>query len=78
MNIRSELRGHGDCCRFCGALLADASALSRSWSKIKSGEWAGDDGKSGTLHCVYGRCLCGREVRLFWTVNMAPRQGGSA
>ena len=78
MNVHSELRAYGGRCRFCGALLADASALSRSWSKIKSGEWAGDYGESGTLHRVCGLCVCGREVRFFWTVNVAPWQGGAA
>ena len=78
MNIPLELRANGDCCRFCGALLADASALSRSWSKIKSGGWAGGNGEYVTLHCVCGLCACGREVRMLWTVNMAPWQGRTA
>lgn len=71
--IRSDLRADRDCCYSCGALLANAPVFSRSWCKIRSGEWIGSRGEYVTL-----RCGCGRRVRLLWAVNIAPWQERTA
>lgn len=65
--IQADLRADGGGCRACGAPLANAHVLSRSWCKIRSGEWIGDRGEYVTL-----RCACGRTTRLLWAVSMAP------
>ncbi len=71
--IRAELRSDGNRCFTCNASLGDATVISRSWCKIRSGEWIGDRGEYVTL-----RCGCGRKVRLLWAVNMEPWQGRAA
>lgn len=71
--IRAELRSDGDRCYGCSAPLSDATVLSRSWCKIRSGEWIGDRGEYATL-----QCRCGQKVRLLWAVNMAPRHEQAA
>ena len=71
--ISADLRSNGERCVCCGALLADAPVLSRSWHLIRSGEWIGSRGEYVTL-----RCGCGRQARLLWTVNMAPQHERAA
>ena len=71
--IRADLRADGERCYGCSAPLADGTVISRSWARVRSGEWIGDHGEYVTV-----RCGCGRKVRLLWTVNMAPRQDRAA
>ena len=71
--IRAELRSDGHRCYDCGAPLAGARVLSRSWRKIRSGEWIGSRGEFVTLACA-----CRSRVRMLWGVSMEPRQRPAA
>ena len=72
--IRADLRADRQCCYGCSAPLAEGAVVSRSWSKVRSGEWIGSHGEYVTIRCSE----CGRKARLLWTVNMAPRQDRAA
>ena len=64
--VRAELRANAGRCYGCGASLAAAHLVRRSWRKIRSGDWIGSRGEYVTLVCV-----CGRRIRLMRAVNMS-------
>ena len=65
--VRADIRADDYRCRACGAPLADAPVVRRSWRVIRSGEWIGSRGEFVTV-----RCGCGERRRMLWTVDMAP------
>jgi hypothetical protein len=67
--IRMDLRADGARCRACGAPLADAPVIRRSFRLLRSGEWIGSRGEFVTL-----RCGCGERRRILWSVFMRPHR----
>ena len=65
--VRADLRPDDYGCRACGAPLADAPVLRRSWRVIRSGEWIGSQGEFATV-----RCGGGERRRMLRIVEMAP------
>ena len=63
--IWAAFRREASCCRGCSAPLGDARVVSRSWRKIRPGEWIGHGGRRMTVVCA-----CGQKAGVLWAVIM--------